>query len=673
MFNIRSITHLLALICLLLSGASWGQSAVRGEHIDVALISEYPALRQGENWVGVLFSPDPHWHTYWQNPGDSGEAPALNWQLPQSMTAGDIQWPVPAPIRVAHLVNYGYEGDALLMVPLNVTADQAGSSGTDLTVDVSWLVCKEDCIPGWATLTLSLPITGQNTQLQGNALFAETRQRLPAPQKLEARHEINDTHLVLELNTPSPATWQVLPLRSDVIQHNAPQQAIAEQTRLSLVVPRSDYYQPDDAPLYWLLTDGQQGFYLQSTLNAAPAGKPANLLLLVLMAFAGGLLLNLMPCVLPVLAIKALSLQKQHTGGWAYLAGVMLCFNLFVTLILMLKQAGLQLGWGFHLQQPFVVAALAFLFTYIALILFDAAPGGNRLMGMGQQHTQGGGHRAEFATGVLAVIVASPCTAPFMAAALGVALVSEPLSALLIFNALGLGFALPMTLVSRSSRIASWLPKPGPWMQTFRQLLAFPMLATVCWLIWVYLQQTSAMAQFALLLGLVLFSLFLWLADRLRERAPWATLNLLLALSMLVIPVLSESPEPVSGQSTLKAQSFSEARLSALRADNQVVLVNMTADWCITCKVNEQVAFATDAVQNVLQSDQVHYLEGDWTNKNAEILAYLTRYERAGVPLYVVYAGTDSYQVLPQVLTPGIVVNAVNDALSALSGDQQDD
>ena len=641
-----------------------------GPHIQVTLMAENQQLKPGINWLGVHFSPHSQWHTYWRNPGDSGEAPTIQWQLPEGVTAGDIQWPIPKPIKVAHLVNYGYESDNLLMVPINIeesVLDPPANTSLNIVADVSWLVCKEDCIPGWATLSKTFPVNGDtnsDTTPSTNApLFSQTRNKMPDSAVLNAVHEINQNGLVVSVPMSLTGDWQLLPFRSDVVQHNGEQSALADDAQTSFVLRKSDYFNVRNEPLMFLLTDGEQGRYLQSDLNIVGGELSINLLLFIAMAFAGGLILNLMPCVLPVLAIKAMSANQSSSRRvvkLGYAAGVLVSFNLFALLILGLKSTGESVGWGFHMQEPLVIVLLAFLFTFIALILMDIAPQGTRISGIGQNLVNGQSVSSQFFTGVLAVVVASPCTAPFMAAALGIAMVSDAITSLLIFNALALGFALPLTMIFFIPKLANALPKPGQWMVRFRQFLAFPMLATVLWLGWIYLQQTSALDQLVLFACLLMFSLALWLSSILRRG------NLFIAaLAMLIVAIpLYQSHTRAPQLNQAKANdAFSPERLANLRQQNKVVLINMTADWCITCKVNEQVAFQSEDLTNMLASDDVHYLVGDWTNKNQQILKYLNHYQRSGVPLYVVYAGEAAGQVLPQILTADIVVEALEKAI----------
>lgn len=648
------------LVSMSVSSIAFAQSQASGPHIKVSLLSEYQQFSQGTNWVGVLFEPDPQWHTYWRNPGDSGEAPTFNWTLPDYAKAGEIEWPIPYEIRVAHLVNYGYEGANLLMVPIHINSGIATS--VNISVDVSWLVCKEDCIPGWATLSKQINLAETKSLGENSSLFSATRSHLPKPQHVIAKHETTEQNIVVSLTAPGKGDWRLLALDSGIMQHNAAQNIVAssEEDQISIVLQRSDYFAGSNADISFLLSDGEQAYYLKSSLNSAPINKQEySLVLLAAMAFAGGLILNLMPCVLPILSIKALSMQSQSTSLFnksAYLLGVLCSFLGFALLIVLFKQGGNAVGWGFHMQHPWVVALLAFLFTFIALSLMDIIPSTGRFSGIGQSLIQGQSNTSQFMTGVLAVIVASPCTAPFMAAALGVAMVSDAVVTFTVFASLGLGFALPMTLLFLIPSLKRRLPKPGPWMVSFRQFLVFPILATVIWLVWIYMQQTSSLAQLWLLCGLLTFCMLVWFATKSSKYI--ALTFYLLALGFVGVvafkPYQSTTPEMAS-----MSVPFSQQRLDQLKDDNQVVLVNMTADWCITCKVNEQVAFSSIQFEQAIQSQNVQYMIGDWTNKNDQILKYLNQYQRSGVPLYVLYSGNKNTRVLPQILTTQSVVEAI--------------
>ncbi|BDX07126.1 protein-disulfide reductase DsbD family protein [Planctobacterium marinum] len=673
---------LIGLVFLLVTTAVKAGTWATGPHIRVDLLAENQSFTTAsENWIGVYLQPESQWHTYWLNPGDSGEAPQVKWTAfingePDEggqVQFGEIHWPVPERIPVAHLVNFGYSEAHLLMLPVAVAQTTKPGDKIQIQAELSWLVCKEDCIPGWATLTIERVVSEQQIATPEQLLFQSTRQQWPADTTLSAQYELTEQHLTVAMPEQVSRLQNALflfPERSDLIKHNAVQQRIEIDGTSAFVLEKSEYFSGSNEPVRLLVSDGKQGYWLSAKLNTAAqfssnSNSNSSLLLMVIFAFTGGLILNLMPCVLPVLAIKGLSLTNQSEGRsvkFAYMLGVICSFLLFALLILAVKQAGQNIGWGFHMQEPLVLMALCLLFTYIILMLLDIAPGTEALMGVGQNLTAKNQFQHHFLTGVLAVLVASPCTAPFMGVAMGAAMVSPPLHTVLIFFSLGFGFALPMTLLHMFPALARLLPKPGIWMETFKQFLVFPMLGTLIWLLWVFSGQAGNQAQLLLSTCLVLFALTFWAKTK-------GIISLYIVCGLLS-GALFWFAQPKSEFSETHgvdiAATWSEQRLAQLRNNNQVVLVNMTADWCITCKVNEQVAFEYETVRQLLAQQDVHYLVGDWTNKNDEILQYLNRYQRVGVPLYVLYAGREFKRVLPQILTPQILKSAIVEAQEAL-------
>ncbi|XOV77939.1 MAG: protein-disulfide reductase DsbD family protein [Aestuariibacter sp.] len=658
---------LILLICPFMSLPQPHSQQATGPHIQVSLVHEYEGLIAGQaNSIGILLEPEELWHTYWRNPGDSGEAPKVTWTSDSAAEFGAIQWTLPKAIPVAHLVNYGYEGANLLMVdvflPENLSAKRVA-----ITADLSWLVCKDDCIPGWATLSIELPVTQNRVVTHWQALFQQTRDNLPKWLTESATFEITDEHIVIALpmelvESFDISSLQLLPFRNDVIQHSSTQTKVAADDTLLVTVKRSEYFPASLDATNWLVTDGQNAVYVQSQINSSGSNAQAELsgsaiAKFIALAFLGGLMLNLMPCVLPVISLKALSLRHTASapGRLGYPLGVMVSFWLFALTIILLRATGESIGWGFHMQEPWLIALLAFLFVFIAMLLLDLAPAGVGLANAGQQLTQGNQFHHQFFTGVLAVVVASPCTAPFMAAAMGIAFISSDWITMLIFTGLALGFALPLSLISYVPAMTRWIPKPGNWMVRFRQFLVFPVLATVIWLVWIYQSQTSTLAQFYLSIALLLFALCLWSYAILKHQYR----NIFMVIAGVIVYVAIQSPSSDEGELPI-ATPFSADKLAQLRDNGKTVLVNMTADWCITCKVNEQVAFQDERVKRLLASENVSYLVGDWTNKNDQILNYLQQFNRSGVPLYVIYKGEGEGVVLPQILTPEIVINAVN-------------
>ncbi|MCZ6829104.1 MAG: protein-disulfide reductase DsbD [Gammaproteobacteria bacterium] len=408
-----------------------------------------------------------------------------------------------------------------------------------------------------------------------------------------------------------------------------------------------------------------------STNSSASLAKPASdsrimtLLSMLLLAFIGGSILNLMPCVFPVLSLKVYSFaagdaHTRHVHGWIYAAGVVSSFLLVAAVLIALQQAGTAVGWGFQLQSPRFVSVLAYLFLAMGLSLSGLLEIGAGWMGTGSSLANREGHAGAFFTGVLAAVVASPCTAPFMGTALGFAVTQPPAIALLIFAALGAGMAAPMLLLSYSRHLREIMPRPGPWMETFKQLLAFPLYATAIWLLWVAGRQTSTNTMAVLLCGMLAMALGMWLWRYRNWTRLIAAACAVAALAVITNPMLA-AREAAQTNSTAGSEAFSEQQLAALLEEGKPVFVNVTADWCITCIVNEQAALSTAAFKQAMSAANVSYLKADWTNYNPESAAFLKQFNRNGIPLYLVYSGRagEAPQVLPQLLTAQIVLDAL--------------
>ncbi|MDN3638391.1 thioredoxin family protein [Simiduia curdlanivorans] len=645
---------------LVWSPTALSNSEAFGPHIRVELLSEHRQLRSGaEHWFGIVFEPDPHWHTYWLNPGDSGEPPVLNITLNGGAVAGELVWEIPKVIPVAHLINYGYER-SLLMFPVQLPAQFTGT--LDVEVELSWLVCKEDCIPGNARLTLNLPVYEQApilNNLDTTEEFARARANQYSQQDLAAAVEITKESIALAVPRELTSNWTLLPFAGDWISHNTTPVFALDSAQTLISFEKSQHFWQAPEAMQWLAIgpEGSEAFSFTATSQGQVQTQATGILILMLMAFAGGLLLNLMPCVLPVLTIKAMSLAQATDGGQrrqgdAYAAGVILSFMGFAGIIELAKLSGQHLGWGFQMQSAGFVSFLALLFFALGLMLSDAIQFGGNLQNIGNNRlSRLGGKSASFMTGCLAVLVATPCTAPFMAGALGYALQSSALETFLIFIALAIGFALPLWLVHLLPASARLLPKPGAWMLHLKHLLAFPLLGTAIWLGWVVAGISGANAL-AVLLMLCLALAFCAYLSRLASK-PLALIGASLIAALIL---LGGNLVPQSHDRNL-SPDFSLADVAQLRADNQNVFVNVTADWCITCKVNEQVTFDTDKVKQALSRLNVSYVTLDWTRKDDDILKYLESFDRSGVPLYVYYPADGAPQTLPQVLTPDLLIS----------------
>jgi thiol:disulfide interchange protein len=690
--------HLLCLLllCAIQFAAPLAHAqVVQTEHTEAELISEMTQARPGEQaWVALRLRPDVGWHTYWRNPGDSGLPTRLSWTLPAQVEAGEIHWPYPEVERIGDIVNYGYAQETLHLVPVSIPADWPVGKPLLLKAQAKWLVCADICIPGEAGLSLSMPVSGNAPRADPRWVdaFADARARLPQAVNWPARFDVASDTVSLTVETTALEGAQQLswfPLPNDLVSHSAPQRVVVNAQAVRITQPRSDYFVKAPEKLQGVLVVTQRGDTRAYTIAASPevvtaasgargslaaiavpaegfAGSPS-LMLVLLFALLGGLILNLMPCVFPVLSIKAVSLleaqdetaARKRAHALAYTAGVLVSFLALAGILLMLRGSGNALGWGFQLQQPLFVAALAYLFFAMGLSLSGMVQFGTRLMGVGQSLVQIDSLRGSFFTGVLAVVVASPCTAPFMGVAMGYALVQPVALALLVFLALGLGLALPFLLLGFMPSLARVLPRPGAWMETFKQVMAFPLYLTVVWLLWVLGGLSDRHGMAVALVGLTLVGLALWLWNRSgRVSALIRLVALLAALALLWHPALQPRPGVVV-TTQAEWQPWSETRVKELRESGRTIFVNFTADWCVTCLVNERGALRSELVRKAFDENDVVYLKGDWTRPDPAISAALARFGRSGVPLYLVYRGGAEPQVLPQLLTPESVATAL--------------
>ncbi len=652
-------------------------------------------------WLGLRITHQPHWHTYWKNPGDSGLPTVLAWSLPNGVTAGEIAWPTPQKLPVGNLANYGYEGTVLLPVPLTISPDfKPGLLGAQLQVGLkaTWLVCRTECIPEDGEFTLKLPVEGStalNTAQFEAAFKAQPRAVVQATDGAipGSVARIDGGALALQVEgLPVQARGKRLeffPETAGVIEPAAAWTQAWQGALWTARVPLSAQRSASPSVMPVVLSDGTASWRAEvkvagawpavaapagvstaledalrrnaASAPARPAGPGIGLLAALAGALLGGMILNLMPCVFPVLAIKMLSFtdaskppRARRVTGLAYTAGVVLSFIALGAAMLGLRAAGEQLGWGFQLQSPLVVAALAALFTLIALNLagvFEFAgvlP--SSVATLDVRHPVGNA----FLSGVLAVAIASPCTAPFMGASLGLAIVLPPSQALLVFAVLGLGMALPYLAASTVPAVARWLPRPGAWMDVFRKLMAFPMFATVAWLVWVLGQQSGIDGAGALLALLVALSLLVWaltLAGRTRRLLSTLALAALAALTWVLWPQLLQPPPVATTRTDGIWQAWSPARVEQILASGNPVFVDFTAAWCITCQYNKKTTLADTQLLADLKQRKVTLLRADWTRRDPAITAALQSLGRSGVPVYVLYQGKQPPVVFSEILS----------------------
>ncbi|MDB5316394.1 MAG: cytochrome biosis protein [Rhodospirillales bacterium] len=657
--------------------------AVESPRARVTLVPEVTAVAPGVPFrLALRQELAPGWHTYWRNPGDAGQPPEVMLALPEGATAAPMQFPAPARIPYGPLVNFGYEGEAIFTIAVTPPATLSAGDTFALQADATWLVCKEVCIPEEGRFTLSLPVeAAARADVATAAIFARADAAAPRASPFTMRIGFAGDAGAIEIAGPglSGATVRdafFFPEVSAIIDNAAPQPLSVRDGALVLGLSRAGA-EPLPGMIEGIvaITDagGQRSTYVVEAPHGAVPGI-AGLAIWPTIGFAvlGGLILNLMPCVFPVLAMKALGLARlsgaaqgavrAHAVSTA--SGVVVSFLALGGALIALRAAGGVAGWGFQFTSPVFVAGMAWLIFAVGLNLLGTyAVSGP--VSAGDTLAAKPGHAGAFFTGVLAVLVATPCTAPFMAAAIGAALAMSPVEALAVFAAMGTGMALPYLLLAAAPGLARRLPRPGMWMERLRQALAFPMFATAAWLVWVLSEQLGSAGVFWALAGGVLIGFGAWAlgvaqAGGWRFGRPVAAAMAVCALALL--PVLATAPAAVADP---VGEVWSETRLAVLRAEGRPVFVNMTAAWCITCKVNERVALGTDAVRRTFAERGVVELTGDWTSGDAAISGFLRAQGHDGVPLYLFYpAGGGAPRVLPQILTQGTIFRAIGEEVA---------
>ena len=686
---------------LLAPTAAWAaeSTAVTSPRVTATLLSSRDAVAPGERFhLALAQKITAGWHTYWRNPGDSGEPTKIDWQLPEGATAGPIQWPAPKAIAFEPLVNFGFDGTVLLPVEISVPAEAKPGERFAITAKATWLVCEKICIPEEGMLSLDLPIAAEPVidsaaQARIERTLAGLPQEAPFRAKLTANGPDKMTLAIPELPA-GISELRYFPLSDTLIEHAAAQQVEGG----TLTLARSSAFRIAEPSVEGVITYSQGGTKRALALSAdvapdllaqasappapppvvtlptlpAPPAEDLTIWVALAFAFAGGLILNLMPCVLPVLFIKALgfaqaaqaSRSEVRVHGLLFLAGVVGTFMVLAGLAI-----ALGAGWGFQLQSPPLVILLAVLMSLIGFNLLGAFEIGGKVQGIGDGLASRGGPVGAFMTGALAVVVATPCTAPFMGAAMGYALTQPPVAALSIFLALALGFALPVVALSFAPGLQRLLPKPGPWMVVLKQGFAFPMFATAIWLVWVATMQTGANGALAALIAILVAGFAVWLLGVTRRRGAAlrvvaAGLAALFVTTTAAFVIESAVPPKQAPASAGASDVWSPERVAELQAQGKPVFVNFTAAWCITCLANERVALSRQDVKDAFAALGVTYLKADWTNRNAAIAAALAEHGRAGVPLYLVYPGSKGAQaeVLPQLLTVDIIVRAAERA-----------
>ena len=689
-----------------LAAQNSGKAVVTTPQVRAELLAHAPdGADPGKTvWLGLQLTHQPDWHTYWRNPGDSGLPITVQWTLPAGITAGDIAWPLPKKIPIGNLANYGFDGTVLLPVPLTISQDfKPGLTNNEIEVKLkaNWLVCRKECIPEEGEFALKVPVKGSmaaNSVAFNKAFEAKPKPVLGSTGILPDSSVLIDGHVIKLTVQGLPLalrgkTLEFFPETPEVIETAAQWTQSWNGGVWSAQVPLSQQRgnSPDVMPV--VLAAGGQGYRAElkvlgnwpklsasatgapeSVLPAAAPAKPGlSLLAALLGALLGGMILNLMPCVFPVLAIKVISFTRHakdrhghRVSGLAYSAGVVISFLALGALMLGLRSAGEQLGWGFQLQSPAVVAALAVLFTVMGLNLAGLFEFGQFLPSRLSTLQAKNPSVNAFLSGVLAVAVASPCTAPFMGASLGLALSLPALQALLVFASIGVGMALPYLAASFIPAVARWLPRPGVWMDTFRRAMAFPMFATVVWLVWVLGQQTGIDGAGALLALLVAMSGVLWSLS-LTGRSRWLLTGVTVLVLALMLAALGRNvtrPVDLGGAaaSSERWQAWAPGRVEQALATGVPVFVDFTAAWCVTCQYNKKTTLVNAEVLSDLTARKVTLLRADWTRRDPAITSALAQLGRNGVPVYVLYQTGKTPVVMSEILT----VQELRTALAAL-------
>jgi len=703
---------LVLFLAFLTTGPAFAQSpassVVQTDNVRAELVSELSTVKPGEPfWVGLRQTIRPKWHTYWKNPGESGLPTEISWTLPPGAKADPIVWPTPSLFDIGGVTNYGFKDEAMLLVRITPPADLAGP--LKLAAEANWLVCEDVCIPEDGKFELTLPSAAAATPAPPatRALFEQARRALPLESPWPARYGLSksgEPTLIVEARGLKPDTISnvyFFPADWGPVAAMAKQSAAIAADGIRIPLKRGDAKAAMPATLAGTLvltekTAGgsvRQAFDISARLD--PAFVPAaaslagaagaeqlSLAQALLFALLGGLILNLMPCVFPVLAMKAAAFARlaghdraeMRRDGIVYTAGVLVAFAAMAAIVIGLRASVGDVAWGFQFQSPVFSLLIAYLFFVVGLNLSGVFEVGSRLAGVGQGLTARGGTTGAFFTGVLAVVVATPCTAPFMAAALGFALSQPAPATVAVLLAMGLGLALPYLALSMTPALQRLMPRPGPWMHRLRQFLAFPMYASAVWMVWVLTQQTGSDGVLYALGGMVLIAFAIWML-RLGSGAAagtWlrrglAAVAVLLAFAVALkledgpATAASASGGPNAGVSFEGWERFSRARMAEAVAAGKPVFVDVTAAWCITCLVNERVALETPASRKAFEQAGVVKLKGDWTNRDDEITGVLKELGRAGVPLYLFWApGADKPKVLPQVLTESMILSELS-------------
>ena len=621
-------------------------------HARASLITNLENSEQESFYIGLRLEMQEGWHTYWENPGDSGSPFDAKWTVNKGVIVENVQWPTPVTIPYPPLMTFGYEGDVVFPFKVFRSLDSELES---ISLEFDFLICADICIPESASLTLDL------SSATPSPLVNEAVKNLPTDFiRTTSQSDQENLRVSFSFSKPIESVY-LFPKQEDLFVYMPAQKLVQlneETYELTLPLLNSEV-----SSFSGILSINGEGFQVEEDLQPASG---MSLWQAILFALIGGLILNLMPCVFPVISLKVLSFVsmggddhvKIRNHALSFVGGVMSTFISIATALIIIRSTGSMIGWGYQLQSPVVVGILTLIMLGIGLVLLTNINFAAGLTTLGSGVQSRNNYSGSFFTGVLAVVVASPCTAPFMGAAIGYALLQPSFATLPIFLALGFGFAGPYLILALKPEWISALPKPGAWMDTLKQFFAFPMIATALWLMWVFMVQTSGDALILLLVLSLILGTAVWMIATFKGRWKWIGMILTAIAAFQIFNNLPESSNTMNQEES--AERWSLAIESELQEQNQAYLINFTAAWCITCQTNEKTAFARVGVKEYLAEQNITYVKADWTNRNEEIAIGLARYERTGIPLYIFWKpGMNASKILPAVLTEDLLIKSM--------------
>ena len=624
-------------------------------HARISLIKDHSDFVPGTSInIGLKVSMDKGWHTYWRNPGDSGGPIVIDWDLPKGFSVSDIKWPLPEKIEYPPLMTYGYEDFVIYPMVLSIPAEYSDDY-FEMAADI--LICADVCIPESGKISSNL------LDIESDSLIYEWLESIPS-KSLPITTSLNDNNLEIRFTFDKEIKEiYFFPDENNSIDYSSKQNFYKKDDDYFLSIK---LFNDELQNVSGVLDIDGTGYNVSNGKFEDFNEEGLSLITALIFALIGGLILNLMPCVFPVISLKVLSFvsmggsspRKIRNHALVFTVGVIASFMLIALTIVLLKQAGNFVGWGFQLQSPLIVGLLSLVMVFISLVLITDNSFGESLTKLGNIGGSENGYYSSFLTGVLAVVVASPCTAPFMGAALGYALIQPSGETVPIFLSLSLGFSLPYLLLAANPKLIDFLPKPGDWMVTLKEFFAFPMLATALWLLWVFSLQVNQILVIFLLIGWLLLALNFWIFQK-----DYKTINKVIFLGISIFSMIYFLPETedIETEQNLiigSATEWYEGIEDDLRNKNQPYFINFTAAWCITCQSNEITAFSKDGFKSLLEEKNIEYIKADWTNRNDAITRSLKKYGRSGVPFYVYWEpGFENPKILPAILTDQIIKN----------------